>query len=103
MTTEVGIGGDQVRGLRTCGDDEVLVAQQRQQAQLRPSTGLRRTQHVALATLFDVETGEFEPVRRRGDRIEPLTGRRRLGKVRDQQAQTWMPATADPAAQLVQL
>ena len=63
-----------------------LVAQQRQQLELRAASGLRRAQDVALAALLDVEAGQREPVGRGRDGVDPLAGRRAGRHLGDQQA-----------------
>ena len=40
-----------------------------------PRPGLPRAEHVALASLLEVEPGQLEAVERRGDAVEPLPGR----------------------------
>ena len=79
MPVQLRIGRDQVGRLVPRRDDQVLVAQQRQQPQLRPAAGLRDAEHVTLAALLDVQAGELETVGRRRDRVEPLTRRRSGG------------------------
>ena len=103
MPLEGRVGGDEVGRLGAGGDDEVLVAQQRQQAQLAAAAGLRRAEHVALAALLDVEAGQLEAVGGGRDGVQPLAGRRAGLGVGDEQAEPRQAAAADPAAQLVQL
>src|SRR5680860_1698872 len=100
---ELGILGQQ----RLCGgargDDGLLVAEHAQGTETGPEAALRTTQHVALATLLEVDPAELETVRRGGHSVEPVPGRRtRLGP-RDQQAQPGQAASAYPATQLVEL
>ena len=54
--------------------DQLAVAQQGQQPQVRAAAGLRRAEHVALAALLQVELGQLEPVQGGGDRVQPRPG-----------------------------
>ena len=65
--------------------------------------GLAEAQHVSLASLREVEVGEFETVLGGGDGLEPLARLGPLGQVGGEQAQARRAAAADAAPQLVQL
>src|SRR5665809_118590 len=70
---ELGILGQQ----RLCGgargDDGLLVAEHAQGAETGPEAALRTTQHVALATLLEVDPAELETVRRGGHSVARAT------------------------------
>ena len=77
--------------------------EQRQEPQCDGTPGLAVAQHITLAPLHEVEVGEFETVERRGDRLEAIPRLRALRQLGDEQAQAWMFASTDAAAQLVKL
>ena len=83
--------------------DDVLVADHAEQAQARPAPRLVGAQHVSLAPLLEVDSGQLEAVLAGCDRLQSLAGGRPSGHVRDQQADARGCAAPDPPAQLVQL
>ena len=94
---------DQLRSGLPRHHDQLLVAEQRQQFEPGPATGLHCAEHIAFPAQLQVEAGELETIGGGGDRNEAFPGggaRRRVGH---QQAQPRMLAAAHPAAQLVQL
>src|SRR5712691_11315926 len=96
------VGVDQFRGGAAGQADQLLVGQQGQQLQARLAPRLGRAEHVTFPALLEIEPGQREPVKRRGDRVQPLPGLAACLGLGDQQAQALVAAPADPPSQLVQ-
>src|SRR3954454_8219756 len=100
---EPGVVGQQRDGRLARLDDRALVAEDAELLERAAETRLRAPQHVALATLLEVDPAELETVSGGGDGMEPLARRAaRLG-TGDQQAQSREAAAAHPAAELMEL
>src|SRR5262245_27156525 len=100
LAGQCGVSADEFLRLVPGLADQLLVPQQREQLEARPPTCLRGTEDVSLPALLKIEPGQREAILGRCHGVEPLPrwAGCRLG---DQQAQPWMAASADPAAQLM--